>query len=160
MESRDRFVDTMLREEMRRLNAHLPKSRQLLSELLLEESPSVPTVDGGKIIMKRSELEEFASTLPEEVKDRVRLPLVLFRRTELGAGAFTVMGDVAEEFALSKIMKGYEGTFEEFRRNRGKEHLLYKPDVSELMRRFHTLLVIGFGVPDDARTRAGQYPTD
>ena len=25
MEGRDRFVDTMLREEMRRLNAHLPK---------------------------------------------------------------------------------------------------------------------------------------
>ncbi len=147
MEPRDRLVDTMLREEMRRLNAHLPKNRRTVKDLLSEDLPSVPTADGGKIIMKKSELEEFASALPEEVKERVRLPLVLLRRTELGTGAFTVMGDASEEFALSKIAKGYEGSFDDFRRNH-REKLFYKPEVSELMRRFHTLLVIGFGVQE------------
>ncbi len=147
MESRDKLVDTMLREEMRRLNAHLPKNRRTVKDLLREDLPSVPTVDEGKIIMKKSELEEFATALPEEVMDRVRLPLVLLRRTELGAGAFTLMGDPAEEFALSKIAKGYEGSFDDFKRNH-REKLFYKPQVSELMRRFHTLLVIGFGAQE------------
>lgn len=144
MESRDRLVDTMLREEMRRLNAHLPKARRAVKDLLKEDPPSVPTVDGAKIIMKKSELEEFATALPEEVRDRVRLPLIFLRRTELGAGAFTLMGDAAEEFALSKMAKGYEGSLDDFKRNH-REKLFYKPEISELMRRFHTLLVIGFG---------------
>lgn len=151
MESRDRLADTMLREEMRRLNAHLPKSRRTLKDLLKEDPPSVPTVDGGKIIMKRSELDQLAAALPEELKERVRLPLVFLRRTELGPGTFTLLGDQAEEFALSRIAKGYMGSFDEFRRTQGKPQLFYKPEVSELMRSFHTLLVIGFGVPEERR---------
>ena len=76
---------------MRRLNAHLPKNRRTLKDLLKEDTPSVPTVDGGRIVMKKSELEELAESLPEEVRDRVKLPLVLLRRTELGPGAFTLL---------------------------------------------------------------------
>lgn len=150
MEGRDRFVDTMLREEMRRLNAHLPKNRRTVKDLLKEDSPSVLTVDGGKIVMKKSELEELAESLPEEVADRVKLPLVLLRRTELGPGAFTLLGDTAEEFGLSKITGGFTGTYEEFRNRQEKQSLFYKPQVSDLMRRFHSLLVIGFGVSENS----------
>ena len=77
MEGRDSFVDTMLRDEMRRLNAHLPKKRQTVRELLAEETPSVPAVDGSRIVMKKAELESLASSLPEALQDRVKLPLVL-----------------------------------------------------------------------------------
>lgn len=151
MESRDRLADTILKDEMGRLNAHLPKNRRTMKELLKEDLPSVPTVNGERIIMKRSELEQLASALPEELTERVRLPLVFLRRTELGPGAFTLMGDSAEEFALSRIAQGYEGSYDDFRRTRGRNHLFYKPEVSDLMRRFHTLLVIGFGVPENPR---------
>lgn len=151
MESRDRLADTILREEMRRLNAHLPKDRRTLKELLKEDLPSVPTVDGGEIIMKRSELEQLASSLPEELTERVRLPLVFLRRTELGSGAFTLIGDSAEEFVLSRIAQGYAGSYDDFRKTPGGNHLFFKPEVSDLMRRFHTLLVIGFGVPENRR---------
>jgi len=148
VESRDRLADTIFREEMRRLNAHLPKVRRTLKELLKEDSPSVSTVDGGRVVMKPAELGQLAAALPEELKERVRLPLVLLRRTELGPGTFTLMGDRAEEFALSRIVKGYTGSYDEFVRTQGKPQLFYKPEVSELMRKFHTLLVIGFGVPE------------
>ena len=146
MESSDRIFDTMLREEFRKLNAHLPESRRTLKELLAEAEPSVPTVDGGRIVMRRSELEDFALSLPEEIKERVKLPLVLLRRTELGLGAFTLLGDAPEEYALSKIVKGFEGTYEQFRNQQEKPGLFYKPQISELLRKFHSLIVIGFGV--------------
>ncbi len=149
MESSDKLVDAMLRDEMRRLNAHLPKSRRSLQELLGQDSPSVSTVDGGKIVMKKSELEELASDIPEYLIDRVKLPFVLFRRTELGPGAFTLLGDPAEEFVLSKVAKGFAGTYEDFRKDGHKQVLFYKPQVSDLMRKFHSLIVIGFGAPAD-----------
>ncbi len=148
MESRDRVFDTMLREEIRRLNTHLPKSRRTIMELLDEETPSVTTVDGGRIVMKRSELEELAGSLPEEARDKVRLPLVLLRRAELGPGAFTLLGDTLEEFALSRIVGGFQGTYEEFKGTRAGPNIFYKPQISDLLRRYHSLVVMGFGVSE------------
>lgn len=148
MESRDRVFDTMVREEIRRLNTHLPKSRRTIMELLEEETPSVTTVDGGRIVMKRSELEELAGSLPEEARDKVRLPLVLFRRAELGPGAFTLLGDTLEEFALSRIVGGFQGTYEEFKGTRAGPNVFYKPQISDLLRRYHSLVVMGFGVSE------------
>src|SRR5712692_3724426 len=117
MEGRDRLADTMLRDEMRRLNAHLPKKRQTVNELLTEETPSVPSVDGSRIIMKKTELESLASSLPDELRGRVRLPLVLLRRTDLGPGAFVLFGDPAEEFALSTLITNDKISLEEYRKS-------------------------------------------
>ena len=148
MEGRDRLADTVLRDEMRRLNAHLPRKRLTISELLTIETPWVPSVDGGKIVMKRDELESLAKSLPEDSLVRVKLPLVLLRRTDLGLGAFALLGDRVEEYALFRIVAGSNITLEEFR-DRIAPCVFYKPQVSELMRRFHSLIVIGFGVSDE-----------
>ncbi len=149
MEGHDRLADTMLRDEMRRLNTHLPKKRQTITELLKEETPSVPSVDGSRIIMKRTELESLASKLGDDLHDRVKLPLVLLRRTELGPGAFTLLGDFVEEFALFNVTTDNKVTLEEFRKTHTTPTIFYKPQVSELLRMFHSLIVIGFGVPED-----------
>jgi uncharacterized protein (UPF0216 family) len=149
VEGRDRLADTMLRDEMRRLNTHLPRKRQTISELLKEETPSVLSVDGNKIIMKKTELESFAKKVADDFHDRVKLPLVLLRRTELGPGAFTLLGDSVEEFALFTLATDSKVTLEEFRKTHTTPTIFYKPQVSELLRMFHTLIVIGFGVPED-----------
>ena len=148
MEGRDRLADIMLRDEIRRLNAHLPKTRRTLSELLADETPIVPSVDGGKIVMKKIELEGLAKTLPESLRGRVRLPLVLLRRTDLGPGAFVLLGDPIEEYALFNAVTDNKNTMEEFQRVRSIPTVFYKPQVSELLRRFHSLIVIGFGVSE------------
>ena len=149
MEDRERFADTVLRDEIRRLNAHLPRKRQSVRELLSMESPSVPTVDGNRIVMKKTEVEEFACLLPEAMWDRVKLPLVLMRRTELGTGAFTLLGDSNEEYALSIVLNGFGESLDEFKRANKGPVVFYKPEISELLRQFHSLTVIGFGVPPD-----------
>jgi len=146
VEGSDRFVDTMLKEEMRKLNTHLPKQRRTIQELLAQDEQSVQSVDGNRIIMKKSELQELAKSLPENFLNRVRLPLVMLRRTELGPGAFSLLGDSAEEYAMSRILTGKQETLEEFRKSQNGPTVFYKPQVSELLRRFHSLIVIGFGV--------------
>jgi len=78
----------------------------------------------------------------------VKLPIVLLRRRELGPGAFSLLGDEYEEYAFSKVLGDYGGTFTEFQRARDSPTVFYKPQVSELTRRFHSLIVIGFGLSD------------
>ncbi len=148
MESSDRFADTMLRDEMRRLNAHLPRKRLTISELLGLETALVPSVDGGKIVMKTEELLALSKSVPEDLLARVKLPIVFLRRTDLGRGAFVLLGDRVEEYALFRIVSGSDIALEEFR-EQPAPLIFYKPQVSELLRRFHSLVVIGFGVSED-----------
>jgi len=145
---RDGFFDVMLQNELRKLNTHLPKNRKTIRELLAEEQPSVSTVGGEKATMKKSEVEALSAGLPDELRDKVRLPLVLLRRRELGPGAFTLLGDPNEEYAVSNILGEYNGTLAEFQRSRQSPTVFYKPQVSELTRRFHSLIVVGFGLSE------------
>ena len=145
---RDGFFDVMLQNELRKLNTHLPKNRKTIKELLAEEQPSVSTVGGEKATMKKSEVEALSAGLPDELRDKVRLPLVLLRRRELGPGAFTLLGDPNEEYAVSNILGEYNGTLAEFQRSRQSPTVFYKPQVSELTRRFHSLVVVGFGLSE------------
>ena len=145
---RDGFFDVMLQNELRKLNTHLPKNRKTIRELLAEEQPSVSTVGGEKANMKKSEVEALSAGLPDALRDKVRLPLVLLRRRELGPGAFTLLGDPNEEYAVSNILGEYNGTLAEFQRSRQSPTVFYKPQVSELTRRFHSLIVVGFGLSE------------
>jgi uncharacterized protein (UPF0216 family) len=145
---RDGFFDVMLQNELRKLNTHLPKNRKTIGELLAEDQPSVSTVGGDKVTMKRAEVEALNAELPDELRDKVRLPIVLLRRRELGPGAFTLLGDDYEEYALSKVLGQYDGTLVAFRRSRESATVFYKPQVSELMRRFHSLIAVGFGLSE------------
>jgi len=142
---RDRFTDVVLRDELRRLNSHLPKIRRTLQELLADNSPSVSSVSGDTIRMKPEELKELAASLPDTAPNRVRLPLVLLRRRDLGSGAFTVLGDPYEEYVLLVLAGSFDGTFEEFKEQTHRTATIYKPQISRLLRRFHSLIVIGFG---------------
>lgn len=130
---------------MRKLNSHLPKNRRTLKELLSDPAPRVSAGSGNLIKMKRHELEDLSVSLPIEADTRVKLPIVLLRRRDLGPGAFSVMGDRYEEYALLLLAGSFQGSFEEFRERKSDVIVLFKPQISLLMRRFHSLLVLGFG---------------
>lgn len=145
MEQRDRFSDALLRDDLRKLNSHLPKNRRTLRELLTDPAPRVQAASGDFIRMKKSELEEMSRSLPIEASARVRLPIVFLRRGDLGLGAFTILGDPYEEFAILILVDAFQGTFEQFREQKSDPIVIFKPQVTLLMRRFHSLLVLGFG---------------
>ena len=103
MEQRDPFIDALLHDDIRKLNSHLPKNRRTLKELLSDPAPRVLSASGDSIRMKKPELEELSRSLPVEAATRVRLPVVLLSRKDLGPGAFTVMGDRYEEYAMALL---------------------------------------------------------
>lgn len=140
----DRLTDSVLRQELRHLNSHLPKERRTLNDLLKEPQPTVTSVSGHSIRMKKEELSEMSHMLPEEISRRVRLPIVLLRRRDLGTGAFTVLGDRYEEYAALLLAGSVKRGFDDFKRE-ASSVTIYKPQVSELLRKFHSLIVIGFG---------------
>ena len=141
----DRFTSALLKDDLRRLNSHLPKERRTLAQLLKEVAPSVGSVSGHQIRLRKSELEELAHSLPTTSQERIRLPLIFLRRSDLGSGAYTVLGDPYEEYAISILSRPSDLDFEEFKRRRTSPSVFYKPEVSQLLRKFHSLVTIGFG---------------
>lgn len=148
MEDRyDRIMRRLIKEEVRRINLHLPKYSKSLSELLEEKEPKVEAVDGSLIIMRRSELEELARAVPKEHHKQFKLPIVVIRRMSLGRGVFTLVGGKVECFAVKKILGLTSLSFDEM--SQDEPCHLYRPQVQELLRKFKSLIIIGFGVPEE-----------
>lgn len=144
----ERVFDALLGREIRKLNTHLPKQRRSLSELLKSTDPTVEAVDGSSIVLKTSELQELAKTVPKEYHDRLRLPIIVLRRMELGKSVYAVSGERIEEFAVKKILGTTNDDYRQMYKHQESSYL-YRPQVSELLRKFHSLVVIGFGIPKE-----------
>jgi uncharacterized protein (UPF0216 family) len=142
----EKLFGRMIREEVRRLNEHLPKKRKSLKTLLEEKTPSVQTQDGRTIFMNKKELEKFAEIVPIHLQNKIELPIVIQRRFDLGKSIYTVMGNKLEEFTLKRALELADHDFSEYEEE--DSFNIFKPYLSELMRMFHTLIVIGFGKPE------------
>ncbi|MBS7629152.1 DUF61 family protein [Candidatus Bathyarchaeota archaeon] len=137
---------SILREEVRRLNQHLPKRRKSLRDLIVEDEPSVEAIDGTLIVMSKDELLRLAGIVPENLHDKVQLPIVVQRRFDLGRSIYTVLGGRLEEFTLKYALGLADREFKDYEAE-GRFYI-YKPYLSELIRMFHSLIVIGFGMPE------------
>ena len=144
----ERTFDALLGRELRKLNTHLPKQRRTLGELLRSTDPTVPTVDGSTIVLRKEEMEDLARIVPRQYHDLMKLPIIVLRRMELGKSVYTVSGDKVEEFTVKKILGKTDVEYHSMYLDDGPFYL-YRPDVSELLRRFHSLIVIGFGIPKE-----------
>ena len=140
--------DPVLKEEIRKLNTHLPRNRKTLEQLLADDEPHVEAIDGSQIPFKKRELAELSKIVPKEFHKKIHLPLLILRRMDLGKSIYVVSGSKIEEFTVKKMLELTTLPFQEFERD--KEILyLYRPYVSQLVREFHSLVVIGFGLPEE-----------
>ena len=144
----ERAMDAVLGHELRKLNTQLPKQRRSLSELLKEDSPTLEAADGTEIILKRSDLEQLAKIVPAEYQDRVKLPILVLRRMELGKSIYTVSGERVEDFTVRKILGLTNLEYLQMYKEQ-ETSFLSRPQVTELIRKFHSLIVIGFGIPKE-----------
>ena len=141
----DRAFDALMSYELRKLNNHLPKEKRRLSELLELTDPTVDAVDGSSILLKTIDLQELAKIVPKEYQDRVQLPLVIMRRMDLGRSIFTIVGGRFEELMVKKILGNTTDGFHEIYKH-VEQTFLYRPEVTELVMKFPSLIVLGFGI--------------
>lgn len=71
------WEENLLKKQILSLNRHLPRRRKNLKELLEEDKPHVVGTDGTRHRFKRDELKKIASMIPEEVWERLKLPVYI-----------------------------------------------------------------------------------
>lgn len=149
MEDRsDLLLKQLLREEVKRINRHLPKRYKSLNELLREDEPKVEAIDDSLIIMRKNELAELARNIPEKYRQQFKLPIVVIRMMSLGKGVFKPLGGKVESFTIKRLLELTSLPFEKIDQD-CEACYLYRPHVQELLRRFKSLVIIGFGVPEE-----------
>ena len=118
----ERAFDALIGHEIRRLNNHLPKQRRPLRDLLAQDNdPTVETVDGTSLLLRRVEIQELAKIVPEEHHTRLRIPFIILRRMEMGRSIYTVVGDQIEAFTVQKILGRTNDSYHEMYKHRERD---------------------------------------
>jgi len=96
-----RLLQESLREELRIINAHLPREQKSLSQLLEEADPGVDCSDDSRHLFKRKELTYLAGLLENGDQAALLLPIII----EVSSGQHRIIcrGDV-ESKVVSKIL--------------------------------------------------------
>ncbi|MBT3362702.1 MAG: DUF61 family protein [Chloroflexi bacterium] len=75
--SSDRLLEKYFSTEFRVLNAHLPREKKSLANLIEEEHPCVLLSDGSAHFFKRKELDLLAGMLTPQEQEKLSLPILI-----------------------------------------------------------------------------------
>ncbi|MHA1754031.1 MAG: DUF61 family protein [Candidatus Odinarchaeia archaeon] len=137
----DKIIRAIWQKEIKTINNHLPKIKKSFKELLEAQSPFIPTRNGGKLYLNKSELIELSKLLNENEKNQLKLPIVFIRRFDLGTGVYSLSGGKNEIDLIRKILKTLNIESQISYAN----PYIYKPVLSLIKKRFRTIILIGFG---------------
>lgn len=126
----ERILQEYLRDELRVLNAHLPRKQKPLSDLLREEYPHVVCNDGSTHLFRRKELEYLASLIDSDEQQALLLPMLIELSSDQGEAA-VILGEEVEENIISKIL-GMPVTRKQARIT------IYRPQLALLRKRLKT----------------------
>ncbi|MFC1951014.1 DUF61 family protein [Chloroflexota bacterium] len=137
----DRILEEYFSAEFRVLNAHLPRTRKSLAELLQEEHPAVQLSDGTAHHFKRKELDYLAGILTTEEQESLLLPIIIKivpGRNEIGvlSGAQNIEAKVLSH-VISMSVTDEKGTI-----------TMYKSQLSEVRARLKTTTQYMFAASD------------
>ncbi len=135
----EKVLQRYLSDELKVVNAHLPRQRKPLSELLDEEYPQVICSDGGVQSFKRKELAYLAELLNEEECRRLLLPMLIEVLPDQGE-AIVLKSDGIEEKVISHILE-----MPLTRTERGIR--IYRPQISALRQVLKTTTQYVFSAP-------------
>lgn len=140
-----RHLDRMIEHDIDTLNDHLPEARVSLKELLSQPEPYYITKAGEKSVFKREEIEEISGMVPEHLHGEIRLPIVILRRMDYGAGIHTVAGNKHELFMIHQVLGYVDLRWENFAAWKPLERLA-RPQVQLLRRRLPSTTALGIVV--------------
>jgi uncharacterized protein (UPF0216 family) len=96
--------------------------------------------------MKKRDLQRLAEVVPPSLHEKIRRPIIVQRRFGLGSSIYTVSGSALEEFTVKRLLGLTDGDFDHYEAE-GRFYI-YRPHLAELVRMIHSLIVIGFGIPE------------
>ncbi len=120
---------------VRSLNKHLPVERKKLSELLKEDKPRVMGRDNIVHRFKKEELRRIADIIPEEMHEKLRLPIYIELAPDYGRGTARIHGKLDCKVVSEILKKRWEETEEMF---------IYREDVRRLRRELPTATQYAF----------------
>jgi uncharacterized protein (UPF0216 family) len=136
-------IDKVVQHEIDSINDHMPANRFTLSELAKSEDPHYMTRNGEKSILKMDEIIELLKVVPSRFHDEIRLPIVILRRMDYGAGIYTIAGGKAELFMVHHLLGYVDLEWRDFQEWKPIEKLM-RPQVQAIRRRLPSASCIGF----------------
>jgi hypothetical protein len=124
------MIQEYLRDELRVLNAHLPRKQKSLAELLREEYPHVACNDGSTHLFKRKELEYLASLIDTDKQEALLLPMLVELGQNQAEAVVICVGEITEE-VISKVLAMPI-------RCEQKRIAIYKPQLALLRKKLKT----------------------
>ena len=83
-QGKDEAIDGYLTNELKAVNAHLPRRRKTLAQLMNEVRPHVLLNDGSEHHIRKKELRYIAEMITEEEQTLLLLPMILEVQSEAG----------------------------------------------------------------------------
>jgi uncharacterized protein (UPF0216 family) len=97
------LLQEALKDELRLLNAHLPRERKLLYDVVQDKHPHIVCSDGSTHIFKKKELRYLTDILSTDEQKALLLPILI--KIHAGYNEITVLcGGDAEEKVISTIL--------------------------------------------------------
>ena len=84
--------------ELGKINSTLVADRKRLVDLLREDHPSSVTKSGKEYLFNKEILKIFAEKLPDEIKERLRLPIFFYFDADVSGSAL-----ITDEFAVHAL---------------------------------------------------------
>ncbi len=128
------MLSGIVENEIRRLRKLLPEKKKRLSELLEEEKPKITLSNGIEVAVSIEELKFLAEKLPKALHNKVQVPIIIMKDSDLGRGAYVVCGSIFEKMAIARIL-GLNPPID------GKM-VIYTPHVMLLLTKLKTLILL------------------
>ena len=125
-----RILQESLKDELRVLNAHLPREQKSLTDLLAEKYPNVACNDGSTHLFKRKELEYLADMIEVDEQEALLLPILIGVKPGQGEMSIICRGEV-EEKVISKVLDMPVTS-------KQKRIRIYKPQLALIRERLRT----------------------
>lgn len=139
----DKILDLIWSLDIEKMNDHLPIERRSLKELLENEKPEVKTKIKKIHKIRKKDLELVSQLLPEIEWDKVKLPIILLRRTSLDKGIFSVSGGKRELYIIYRLVGRTEENFQRFMLEEHQPYI-WKPEAFTAVRKASSIVIIGY----------------
>ncbi len=120
---------------MGRINDGIVVDRKTLAQLLLEESPSGTTKGGDEYVFSRQSLEHLAETIPKNLQEKLRLPILFYFDMTVRDACF-----LTDEIALEALQ--HLGELSNMRQIRDGRLWVSRAIAYSLMRKYPTVVQI------------------